>query len=598
MLKILAILLVAAMPVFAQSDASDAGNGEAPSAQIGPQGQIGANITGQGLDFNGQSLNSLGQSNIALPAAGISGQTQIPGRIQAVPASRTAATTAVPAEAQALPAEPQTAPVASQFQAEQPAASVPAQAAAVSAADTHPSANLPARAARNPAVGGATMGARTAAPVEAESDLSQAASQISAAQAAGASPGAVLGVLNRVFEAQKNRKSGLGGAGSAQTEGRAADAKENIAYLVSQAASVAPEQAPALYEAAVAKTQESAAPAEKLLRPEAARTLTEAILRNAVARAKTALPQLADEAYRAAADSSEGAHKTLEEILGVGGSGESDWAQEPQKGALDQWQELLKKAGRPIGNLDELKGDIKRVQDEAAAAAAASKPAPEAPRAAFVLGRRGFAARLPLSRVPQDAFSSFADRPALLAAMPSLPEPITVDQGKNYSSPSQAAAYLRRRGAGMIEVAWFYVGYFTVWLRYEIFRIESFLFGPAIPARVPAAQDAVIFSSMDARYRKAMASLPPLGAPMTVAEAQAFLAEANDLAGDYERISGDASAAFIMRDFTGKIDNQVSGLSPMSPAPDFVRQLIEPESGDTLSHWAVRFHDAAAEAAK
>ncbi|MDE2313959.1 MAG: hypothetical protein KGL04_07280, partial [Elusimicrobia bacterium] len=93
-------------------------------------------------------------------------------------------------------------------------------------------------------------------------------------------------------------------------------------------------------------------------------------------------------------------------------------------------------------------------------------------------------------------------------------------------------------------------------------------------------------------------SLPRAGAPMTVAEAQAFLAEVNELADGYERISDDASAAFIMRDFTGKIDNQISGLSPMSPAPDFVRQLIEPESGDTLSHWAARFHAAAAEEVK
>ncbi|HVA67485.1 MAG TPA: hypothetical protein VNK24_11270 [Elusimicrobiota bacterium] len=591
MLKTLAVLLVAAMPVFSQTDsASDAGASGAPSIQVpAGQTQLGGNILNPGLDMNGQNLtNPLGQHGGLVP--------QIPSAVKPAPAQ--VEPQVAPASQAVSPAAPSVAPaqtVQSQgalaAPAVEPSAAPPESAAqtktpAASQAQSMPRASQSARAPLGQA----------APPVQAEEGLSRAATEISGAQASGAGPGAVLGVLNRVFEAERNRRSGIGGAGSAQVAGREADAKERIAYLVSQAASVAPEQAPALYQAAVDKTRESASTQEKLLRPAAGRALVSAILKSAVNRAKTALPQLADEAYKAAADSSSAGKKTLEGILGVGKNGESDWAQAPQPGALDEWQALLKEAGRPIENLAELKSDIERVQDEASAAPSGSRLA--SPRAAFALGHRGFAARIALSAVPKNVFASFAARPSLLAALPSLPEPIQAEQGKGYSSPSQAAAYLRRHGAGPLEVARFWVGYFTVWLRYEIFRIMSFFVGPGIPAQASAAQVPQIFSRLDARYRKAMASLPPPGAPMNVAEARAFLAESQNIAGDYVRVSGDASAEFIVRGFARQIDEQSQGLSPMSPAPDFVRQLIEPAGKDTLSHWMTRFHAAAAGMAK
>jgi len=587
MLKILAVLLVTAIPAFSQSESgADAGDSGAPSIQVPTgQNQLGGNVlNNQGLDTNGQNLmNPLGQQGALIPKIP-SAAAQI--QPQAAPASRAAspaAPAAVPeesAQAGGALASPAVAPAAASLESAAPEGS--AQTPAAAGSFSRGPARSPARA---------PMG--QTAPPKAETDLSQAATEIAGAQASGAGTGAVLGVLNRVFEAEKSRRFRMGGPGSAQVKGRAADAKERIAYLVSQAANVAPEQAPALYQAAVDKTKESASAQENLLRPAAGRALVSAILKSAVNRAKSALPQLADEAYKAAADSSSAGKKTLEAILGVGKGGESDWAQTPQPGALDEWQALLKEAGRPIKNLAELKSDIQRVQDEASAGAR-----PALPRVAFPLGRRGFVARIPLSPVPKDIFASFAARPSLLAVLPVLPEPIEAAQGKEYSAPSQAASYLRRHGAGAIEVARFWVGYFTVWLRYEIFRIMSLFVGPGMPARAPAAQVPQIFSRLDARYRKAMTSLPTAGAPLTVAEARAFLAESQDLAGDYERISGDASAEFIVRGFARQIDEQSQGLSPMSPAPDFVRQLIEPAGKDTLSHWDMRFHDVAAGMAK
>jgi len=589
MLKILAVLLVAAMPAFSQSsdNAAEGGDAGAHSVQIpAGQNQLGGNSLNPALDMNGQNLtNPLGQQGGLVP--------QIPSSVKPAPAQ--VEPQVAPASQAVSPAAPSAAPA----QRVQPQAVLAAPAVEPSAVPPESAAQTPA-ASQVQSMSRASQSARAlgqvAPPVQAEEGLSQAATEISGAQASGASPGAVLGVLNRVFEAERNRRSGIGGQRSAQVEGRAADAKERIAYLVSQAASVAPEQSPALYQAAMDKTKESASAQENLLRPADGSALVAAILTSAVGRAKTALPQLADEAYKAAADSSAAGKKTLEGILGVGKGGESDWAQTPQPGALDEWQALLKEAGRPVENLAELKSDIQRVQDEASAASPGSRPA--LPRVAFPLGRRGFVARIPLSPVPKDVFASFAARPSLLAVLPVLPEPIQTDQAKNYSAPSQAAAYLRRHGAGAIEVARFWAGYFTVWLRYEIFRIVSFFVGPGIPAQASAAQVPQIFSRLDARYRKAMASLPPPGAPMNVAEARAFLAESQDIAGDYARVSGDASAEFIVRGFARQIDEQSQGLSPMSPAPDFVRQLIEPAGRDTLSHWMTRFHAAAAGMAK
>ncbi|MHB2025806.1 MAG: hypothetical protein ACYCPQ_04090 [Elusimicrobiota bacterium] len=549
---ILAATLAFASPARAQDVSAAPETGATP--QVSPasdqtQMGIGGSLGNQGLGLNG-----------AIPET-----SAIPN--QAIPAAQSTARPSAPM--------PQTRPSA-------PAAS-PVQAAGQSSP-------LPkAQSAQPPAGSNAQAPASASKPAnQARSTLSSAAGQISSLQKSGAPAGEVMAVLKRVFEAQKEGARGPGGAASPQIAGRLFQARDRIAYLLSQADAADPEQAPAFYQDAIAKTRDAAAPGAKILSARAAGNIISAILSGAVKRAQSDLPRLAARAYRAAAGLSPSGRKTLERILGVGSGGENDWTQPSRPGALDRWQALLTRAGTPIRNLGDLKADLKRVEGEARPGVKIAVP-----RGEFAFDGREFSAKLRPVPIAPNFVSRITAPSSFFAVMPSLAPAISPDKASE-SSAFRVAAFLQSREGYAAQLR-YWMGYLLAGVRYAVFLAERRLSGSAIPVSAPPFETQAIVSSLESHYRSAMDGLQAAGESPSVAVINRALSQASYVARDYERVSGDASADFIVSDFAGRISAEETAehLSPDSAAPRSLVGLIEPLEGDTLSHWMTRFEEIA-----
>lgn len=361
-----------------------------------------------------------------------------------------------------------------------------------------------------------------------------------------------------------------------------------------------PADVPGLYLAGLAVARE-AAKAGALPKAMAEKVVAK-IIEYASQKAQTSLPELANNAYAAAA-SGEAGQRAVERAVGPQDSQASAMGMEPAKpSSFDQWQELLGKPDRPlISNLPQLKKDVWRVEDES------SKPGAVrtgwAPKISFREEAGSLVAALPgssVSRVPE-----------LTANLP-LGSDIAVtgeDMAAYDSDPSPANAFrLVRHRAGLASAVVFYLKSTAMSLWQSLW--EGFLSligrGPAQTlsriSRAPSAEEApaaaqgiTVFadlSALNGPFLAAQRLLDRPGTP-TVAEARRALAQAAELAHAVGGVTFNGAGARSIRGLQDRIARQTAGLSDDEPLPGSVAALLRPGEGGGLPFWLDRLHDSA-----
>jgi hypothetical protein len=478
------------------------------------------------------------------------------------------------------------------------------QAAPVSAA---PAAAGIARPAVQPAL--AVPGVAPA--VGGSANLGAAVRDIQARQAdeaKGMGEASVRGTLDRIFDAAK-----YSGRAATAVPGSVLHVREKIKQTVTIANKSSPRDAPDLYASAI-KTAEDSFPAQ------IAGLLRQTVLGYAARKAVSALPDLANDAYRSAA------------------SGAKSEVQKAFK-AFSKWQNLLGTPRQPlISNLERLTNDIERVLKESAA----GRPI-VAPRIWFQRIGAGFSAVLPAASVEsvsaglasdfalreKSAVSSsgdsailrrFEERPTLSNGVKLVYQARRESRSSIVVSAWAAGSYGTRYG---LSALWRVLKSF--WLRL-LGRAPQFGAGQGFTIEAPRdlearlrsadarAQDfkvngtqlrALKGSTRNSFWRQRISALAGMQAgyalvlgvlsrqaPIDLQSARTALGLAAAMAASHGLLSGDNSASVVVARMSRIVEESAvaQGWAPESTlGPGLARLIREPGAG-SLRDWIARMH--------
>jgi hypothetical protein len=462
--------------------------------------------------------------------------------------------------------------------------------------------------------GGLEMPGRTAPSQQAEESLRPAAGktlqsgvlsiqQGAASEAAGMGEGAVQQALDRIFDAsQAARASGLTGISGAMSP-----VQDKIKKTVGLANTSAPRNAPDLYISAI-KTAEDSFPAE------VAGEVKLAVLDYAARKAATALPELANEAYRSAAA---GAVKEVRKAFA----------------SLDKWEKLLARPGEPlVSNRERLEADVERVLDEGTRAVSQGRSFP-APRIWFARLGGSFNAVLPaasVASVPLELSESLALKDALAPA-PFHQQALLSFGARPTLANGWGLVYRAHRDAGRSAAGSSYAAFSygaksllaRLWhaLKDMVLRLLGRAPDAAIgrgftvdAAPAPGARaEAVSFAGKDLRLAAADVPLPPWGrtlealqalqaehalalgllsrqTPLDLRGARAVFGLAAAMAANHGAITGDDSAAEVPRRLSVRFEAlaREEGLGPRSRLPAAMLRLVSDPEGGSLRQWLDR----------
>jgi hypothetical protein len=462
--------------------------------------------------------------------------------------------------------------------------------------------------------GGLGMPGRTAPSQQAEESLRPAAGktlqsgvmsiqQGAASEAAGMGEGAVQQALDRIFDAsQAAQAPGLTGI-----SGSMAPVQDKIKKTVGLANTSAPRNAPDLYLSAI-KTAEDSFPAE------VAGEVKLAVLGYAARKAATALPELANEAYRSAAA---GAVKEVRKAFA----------------SLDKWEKLLAQPGDPlVANRERLEADVERVLDEGARAVSQGRTFP-APRIWFARAGNSFNAVLPaasVASVPLALSESLALKDALAPA-PFHQQALLSFGARPTLANGFQLVYQAHRGSGRSAAGSSYAAFsygagsllarFWHALKGLVLRLLGRAPDAAIgrgftvdAAPVPGARaETVSFAGTHLRLAAADAPLPSWGGslealhalqaeharalgmlsretPLDLRAARAVFGLAAAMAANHGAITGEDSAADVPRRLSARFEAlaREQGLGPRSRLPAAMLRIISDPEGGSLRQWLGR----------
>lgn len=404
--------------------------------------------------------------------------------------------------------------------------------------------------------------------------------------------------LEAIFDAAR-QKPGKGPAGpSAAVAGKTLQVEAKIKQTINVANGAASADAPSLYQSAISI-------AKDVFSPDVSGAVAEAVLRSADKKAETALPDLAAQAYAAAAAGSSAAvGKTFK--------------------AFSSWDRLLGAQDRPlIENYSHLKSDIERALKNSAVAASAASGT-----AANVwfkrVGAAKFTAVLPgsaVAAIPQSLVSAFAikeegaqvqDEDGLWRSFLTHP------------SPSYIYAASRRAGGSVSAGIW---GESKYWLRTLLEslwgmtrRLLAKILGTSASANWGAGQavetriggkyfdvKAVTRGPADAATKEPLLKLAGLSAQIAEVDrlmlsgvrdlrgARLALAQAGKAASQFQALTGDASPGQVIASLAASVDKDAArlGLSPMDALPDHLSRFIGSSQGLSLAYWLDRMREEA-----
>lgn len=402
----------------------------------------------------------------------------------------------------------------------------------------------------------AAPGAR-AAP-SANAALGSTAREIRAQGSAGAADGAaVRAALDRAFDAQAAAGGRVGGG----VAGRDQDLRGRIEQTLHIARAAPPADAPAHYRAALEL-------AEEKLPAKAAAAVASAVRELARAKAERALPELASDAYAAAAAGQAGETKRL------------------LKG-FDAWEALLGAPGRPlVANARMLKTSVGRRLEGARKGESGAGPA----RRSIPFLRRGgsYVAALPDSAVqplPASLKASFALAPAPAPAAAHAAAAWAAYRADPRLARGFAEVYKARLGmGGTVPEAALSAGVF--WLRALLAQLREalrWLFGgrayalgaPSGEARLRA--DAALASEVAAAGAAARALLS--AESPTVGSARASLAALRRQAESHERLRGRGARAASAA-LAAALAAEARGLPDSAPLPPAARDALGAAQGE------------------
>jgi hypothetical protein len=491
-----------------------------------------------------------------------------------------------------------------------PAAQTPADNAASPAVLPQTGLSLPGQAAPSQQKG-------ASAALNAGQTLQSGAMSIrqgAADEAAGMGEMAVHQALDRIFDA--SRVSVPQAMGPSGVSGAQIPVEDKIQKTVALANTSAPRNAPDLYVSAI-KTAEDALPAP------VAGMVKAAVLDYASRKAVTALPDLANEAYQAAAG-------------GAMGEVRKAFA------SFDKWEKLLGKPGQPlVANRERLEGDVQRVLDEGAQAVAQGRAVP-APRIWFTRAGLSFSAVLPtasVAAVPADLSEALALKDAVAAA-PFYLQALTAFQARPSFANGLRFVYQANRSSGRSAVgsAWGAAAYgFKAFLarlwhavRDFILRLagrapatgiaQGFSVTPSPALAKPARSDTVSLAGTHLQLARVEAPLPAWQgslkalnalqaehasaeallsreAPLDMQSARTVLGLASAMAGNHAVIAGEDSASAVVRSLSGRLEQMAreDGLGPRSPLPAAMLRLVSDPEGGSLRQWLDRIQQSGQE---
>jgi len=493
---------------------------------------------------------------------------------------------------------------------QQPAPAAPASAQSASEALT-------------PAAGGKVMAApasgREAGPQAAGQALREASRGVRAGKAGEAQARGEESMgqaLDRIFDASFFSRAQLRGP-DAGVKGAVMQTKEKIKKTASLANTSSPRDAPELYASAV-KLAEDSFPAK------VAQLVRATVLGYAATKAATALPDLANDAYRSAAA---GVEKDVRAALK----------------ALDQWEKLLASPQHKlVTNAQGLKRDVERVLGEGAKAASSGKTV-SAPRIWFSKLGRSFTAILPaaaVAAVPADLAKDLA----LKDAMASLP----FAQGAYVAFQARPSAFNGARivfaahpqaRASLLSSAFFSASYAARTILARLWRAIKDIFrrllgrasgaavsrgfivesSPAALAGIEAAGRRAVVAFQGTRlavskteisaapWQRSLSALSELQAayanaqtllarqsPLDLAAARSLLGQARIMAAAHDRISFDSSATAVVDAVSRRLESvaREQGLGPASVLPADLERLLRDEDFVSLRHWIARMRQS------
>jgi len=388
--------------------------------------------------------------------------------------------------------------------------------------------------------------------------------------------------LKRIFDSAglapglKAAESGTRQAVSGKTQ----EAAEKITRTVEIADSASGHDAPGLYSSALRIAKEAVASG---LGSGVARQVARTVMDYAFRKAERALPELANQAYEAAAQGDFG-RKQVERIIGS--------PEARTSGSLDKWELLLGSPGEPlVYNMSRLKRDVRRVQDEARQA---QSKRISVPKIWFERRGRSFKAVLPASSVallPKSLELAFAlkDSPAAVSWRTAL-EAFRL-------SPTPANVYRALRQAGLsrtrslLAAAKYWVRVFLAGLRDRVAAALRRIAGKGLTEPEKAA----LIQEINRGYEAALGLLARTARSMSMSEVRALISHAMAMARGYERLSGSSAGVAAVETVSRRIreESERRGLKDDESSPALL--ALARGDLDSLSTWVRRIHEAALE---
>jgi hypothetical protein len=430
--------------------------------------------------------------------------------------------------------------------------------------------------------------------------------------------GTTAQALDRVFDAAGKTNARVGDTDSrSAVAGKTTRVRDQIRQTVKIADTASAHDAPALYKDAIRIAEEASL--KKLISGDTARAVADTVVRYAYRRAARALPDLANEAYKAA-------------MAGAAGKPtvEKDFK------SLSAWDKFLGGGqDKPlVANAAELRADVDRTL--AAADQPGAKRDGVAPRVSFRREGDAFVAELPMrvagaaAALPQDFLKSLAldaraagrePVPALaLTQTPGLLEGAGLlysaarRGGRSAASAAAAAASFALRAAAR-----------SLWER--LTALVSAVVGRLFPGRADLGAG-VTLTSYDRKLGRlttlkkdlsgeegALLARAPAGAALafldlsrleaegraaeqsaargasTAGQLKAMLAQLDQAAATYARLTGDASAAAAAASLRARAGGALA-LPDAAPLPEDARALAAAEAPGGAAFWLARLPQA------